>query len=148
MEILKMQKSLRSVRKKKGVYEYLRVNAEEAEKLVDAGKYIYVSKEDWRRVQKFYNEFREPSKKQEYIPCTGTLINKIDTEGNKIQESLYNLNYTKNIGRNEVSSTKISKFSSTISAIKRRNKYAISHKGVLRQKRFAKRLEKVELEVK
>lgn len=110
-----MKKNLRSVtRNSEGVYEYFRLDAEEAMQLVDAGTHIFISKEEYKRQSKFYQE----------IPCNGTLIKHIDKEGNKSYNPLYNINYAKNLGEKYPSSTKIATCSSEVSTIRRRNKYA------------------------
>lgn len=113
-------KNLRSVkRNSEGVYEYFRLDAEEAMQLVDAGTHIFISKEEYKRQSKFYQE----------IPCNGTLVNiepYEDKEGNKItQKSLGNINYAKHLGERFPSSTKIAKCSSEISTVRRKNKYGL-----------------------
>ena len=116
-----MKKSLRSVTKnEQGVYEYLRVDVEEAARLESIGGYIYISKEEFKRKSKFY----------QFVPCNGTLIKQIDGEGNVSYKSLHNINYAKNLGEQFPSSTKIAKCSMQISQVRRKDKYGIkkSHK--------------------
>lgn len=115
-----MKKNLRSVKRtSEGVYEYFRIDAEEAMKLVDAGTHIFISKEEYKRQSKFY----------QFYPCQGTVVNIEPFEDNegvlKTQKYLDNINYTKNMGKEQFpSSTKIAKCSSQISTVRRRNKYA------------------------
>lgn len=111
-----MKKNLRSVkRNSEGRYEYFRLDAEEAIKLVDAGTHIFISKEEYKRQSKFYR----------LEECTGTLIKHIDKEGNKSYKSLHNINYAKNLGEQFPSSTKIAKCSMQTSQVRRRNKYGL-----------------------
>ncbi|MCK9429223.1 MAG: hypothetical protein M0R17_04410 [Candidatus Omnitrophica bacterium] len=129
-----MKKNLRSVtRNSEGIYEYFRLDAEEAIKLVDAKTHIFISKEEYKRQSKFYTLY----------PCPGTLINVEpfeDKDGNLItQKYLDNINYTKHLGEQFPSSTKIAKCSSSVSKVIRRNKYAIKPNTILKRNRKAKR---------
>jgi hypothetical protein len=139
MEI--MQKSLRSVKKKAGVYEYLRTSAEEAEKLVDAGDYIYVTKVQWRSAQKFYDGTK-PSEVASYTSCTGTLVNYYDENGDKHQRSLENINFSKRINISFPKSGKVAICSSTVSTVRRSNKYAIKPATIKKRERATRRSEK------
>jgi hypothetical protein len=129
MEIMK--KNLRSVqRNSENRYEYFRVDVEEAARLMSIGGYVYISKEEYKRQSKFYN----------FELTNGTIINHFDNEGNKSQECLNNYNFGRSSRQNSMpSSTKIANCSSSVSEIKRKNKYAIKHKTILKQARSAKR---------
>jgi hypothetical protein len=132
MEIMK--KNLRSVtRNSEGIYEYFRLDAEEAMKLVDAGTHIFISKEEYKRQSKFYH----------FYPCQGTVVNIEPFEDKdgvlKTQKYLNNINYAKNLGEQFPSSTKIAKCSSQVGEIRRRDKYVIKPKTIIKQARAAKR---------
>jgi hypothetical protein len=125
MEIMK--KCLRSVYQIDGLYAFIKVTVEEAKQLVDAGSYIYISKEEYKRNNKFYNHL--PSQVAYLEECTGTLIKHIDKDGNKSYESLHNINYVKNLGEQYPSSTKLGAGSMGSNQVRRRNKYAKKDNG-------------------
>ena len=110
-----MNKSLRSVKPlSNGRYEYLRVPAEEAKKLIESKTHIFIGKEEFKRQSNAYV----------VNSCMGTIVNGVDDKGNKTQECLYNINYTKWMGEQKFpNSTKITKSSMGSGTVKRRNKY-------------------------
>jgi len=112
-----MKKSLRSVDKRNdGRYEYFRVSEEEAKKLVEDELCVYISREEYKRQSTFYH----------VIPCTGTIVNTKDKDGNVTQKSLYNINYTKYMGEQKYpTSTKLGKGSKNSNQVRRKNKFGI-----------------------
>ena len=126
-----MKKSLRSVEKSSNErYEYLRVDADAAAKLVDEKTHVYVGKE----------EFKHQSIAYQANPCRGTVVNiknadKITTG----QQCLHNIDYTKWMGKKKVpASTKIAKCSSNIATVVRTNKYNIKFKTTKKRKPVVK----------
>lgn len=117
-----MKKCLRSVEKlSTGNYEYLRVHVTEAKEMVETKRYIFISKEEYKRKSKFYK----------LIPTEGTLINTKDEDGYAVQKCLNNLNFNKDLDKYP-NSTKISKSSKYNPAVSRKNK---SNIGVTALKR-------------
>jgi hypothetical protein len=111
-----MKKCLRSVNYVEDKrYEYLRVDVEEAKEMVETGKYIYISKEEYKRKSRYYK----------MIPCQGTLINTIDARGNKRQELIKPINYEKQyyLSIKLPNSSKIGKGSINSSKVLRKNKF-------------------------
>ena len=111
-----MKKNLRSVElRSDGRYEYLRIDVEEASKLVETKEWIYISKEEYKRRSKHYS----------FNPCQGTLVNIINTKGEKSQVLSNNINWDKTLVKMKKgpNSSKLGKGSIGSPSIFRKNKF-------------------------